>query len=262
MAKSKKSKKKVANDFDRDDLGNIIGNKNLEGRDLQKFVLTNPSTGEEYEFDAGALDGADWTGMSQNADNTFTPEEIEKYYDKAMDMKLNEANDFPDGLGDEIKNDWIQEIWDKINPGVKILSHYLATSSDYDLPSASGFDNDWNGNQYTTVVYLTPDMKPEDGGSLELWTPNLTDKLKALACNTLYTFGSEQEHNQDLLYSFWPRPGRYIVFDSRIPYLVRAPEGGKTSLRLVFKGTTKDYNPKTSDVEEIDYSEVDFSEVK
>ena len=31
------------------DLGNIIGNKNLEGRDLQKFVLTNPTTGEEYE---------------------------------------------------------------------------------------------------------------------------------------------------------------------------------------------------------------------
>jgi len=257
MAKSKKSKKKVANNFDRDDLGNIIGNKNLEGRDLQKFVLTNPSTGEEYEFDAGALDGADWTGMSQNADNTFTPEEIEKYYDKAMDMKLNEANDFPDGLGDEIKNDWIQEIWDKINPGVKILSHYLATSSDYDLPSASGFDNDWNGNQYTTVVYLTPDMKPEDGGSLELWTPNLTDEMKEMASNTPYAIDAENENNPDVIKSYWPRPGRYVVFESRIPNIARPVESDKVRVALVFKGT---FN--TLEVEKDNSNPFHFEEVE
>ena len=214
MAKSKKSKKKVINDFDRDDLGNIIGNKNLEGRDLQKFVLTNPTTGEEYEFDADALVGEDWTGMSQNADAIFSSEEIEKYYDKAIDMKLNEANDFPDGLGSEIKHDWIQEVWNKVNPGVKILSH--------------------------------------------------SDKMKALACNTLYTFGSEEEHNQDLLYSFWPRPGRQVVFDSRIPNMERPVNGDKSCVSLVFQGTNKGYTPESTDdvVEEIDYSEVDFSEVK
>ena len=180
MAKSKKSKKKVINDFDRDDLGNIIGNKNLEGRDLQKFILTNPTTGEEYEFDADALVGEDWTGMSQNADAIFSSEEIEKYYDKAIDMKLNEANDFPDGLGSEIKHDWIQEVWDRVNPGVKILSHRVNNNNDSTrMPKWQM--NSWTGNQYTIVLFLTPDMQPEDGGALELWTPNLSDKMKALA---------------------------------------------------------------------------------
>jgi hypothetical protein len=116
--------------------------------------------------------------------------------------------------------------------------------------------NEWVGSQYTVIVCLTPDMKPEDGGSLELWTPNLTDKIKALACNTLYTFNAEEENNPDLLYSFWPRPGRQIVFDSRIPYLVRKPENDKTSLRLVFKGTNKDYIPKTTG-DEIVFTEVE-----
>ena len=263
MAKSKKSKKKVANDFDRDDLGNIIGNKNLEGRDLQKFVLTNPTTGEEYEFDADALVGEDWTGMSQNADAIFSSEEIEKYYDKAIDMKLNEANDFPDGLGSEIKHDWIQEVWDRVNPGVKMLSHRVNNNNDSTrMPKWQM--NSWTGNQYTIVLFLTPDMQPEDGGALELWTPNLSDKMKALACNTLYTFGSEQEHNQDLLYSFWPRPGRQVVFDSRIPNMERPVNGDKACVSLVFQGTNKGYTPESTDdvVEEIDYSEVDFSEVE
>ena len=167
-----------------------------------------------------------------------------------MDIKLNEGNDFPNGLGSEIKHDWIQEIWDKINPGVKILSHYLEMGP-LDL------SNEWVGSQYTIIVCLTPDMKPEDGGALELWTPNLTDKMKALACNTLYTFNAEEENNPDLLYSFWPRPGRQIVFDSRIPYLLRTPENGKTSLRLVFKGTNKDYTPEPTSTDEIVFTEVE-----
>ena len=237
---------RMSEEFERTEFtNNIIGNK--DGGD--KFVMDNPRTGEKYTFDVDVLKGNDWTGMSQNADNLFTPEEIEKYYDKAMDMKLNEANDFPDGLGPEIKHDWIQEIWDKINPGIKVLSHYLETGP-------LDMSNEWVGSQYTVIVCLTPDMKPEDGGALELWTPNLTDKIKALACNTLYTFNAEEENNPDLLYSFWPRPGRQIVFDSRIPYLVRTPENDKTSLRLVFKGTNKDYIPETTG-DEIVFTEVE-----
>jgi len=202
------------------------------------------------------LVGQDWTAMHSHRDGEFTSEELKNFHEFAVKGPSSAYKDLTD-LGPEIKDFWIKDIWDRVNPGVKLLSHSIKTNQKCSIKV-----NASSSNEYTTIVYLNPDMKPEDGGSLELWTPNLTDKLKALACNTLYTFGSEQEHNQDLLYSFWPRPGRYIVFDSRIPYLVRAPEGGKTSLRLVFKGTTKDYNPKTSDVEEIDYSEVDFSEVE
>ena len=49
-----------------------------------------------------------------------------------------------------------------------------------------------------------------------------------MACNTLYTFDAEQEYNQDILYSFWPMPGRQVVFDSRIPYIARPVESDKT----------------------------------
>ena len=39
------------------------------------------------------LVGQDWTGMHSHRDGEFTSEEIQKYYDIALDMKLNEAND-------------------------------------------------------------------------------------------------------------------------------------------------------------------------
>ena len=188
--------------------------------------------------------------MSQNADNLFTSEEIQNYYDIALDIKLNEGNDFPNGLGSEIKHDWIQEIWDKINPGVKILSHYLEMGP-LDL------SNEWVGSQYTVIVCLTPDLEPEDGGALELWTPNLNDKMKAMACNTLYTFDAEQEYNQDILYSFWPMPGRQVVFDSRIPYIARPVNGDKTCVSIVFKGTSKDYAPESTAADEIEFIEVE-----
>ena len=118
---------RMSEEFERTEFtNNIIGNKDGEN----KFVMDNPRTGEKYTFDVDVLKGNDWTGMSQNADNLFTSEEIENYYDIAMDMKLNEANDFPNGLGSEIKHDWIQEIWDRINPGIKILSHSINTNND------------------------------------------------------------------------------------------------------------------------------------
>ena len=229
MAKSKKTKATTQED------------ENL-------VVIKHPETDETYSFSPDILEGGDWTGMSQNADNLFTSEEIKNYHQFALKGPSSAYKDQTD-LGPEIKDFWIQEIWDKINPGVKILSHYLETGP-------LDMSNEWVGSQYTVVVCLTPDMKPEDGGSLELWTPNLTDKMKALACNTLYTFNAEEENNPDLLYSFWPKPGRQIVFDSRIPYLIRTPENGKTSLRLVFKGTNKDYIPETTG-DEIVFTEVE-----
>ena len=217
--------------------------------DESKIVITNPETKEKYEFDSSILEGGDWTGMSQNADNIFTSEELKNYHEFALKGPSSAYKDQKD-LGPEIKDFWIQEIWDKINPGVELLSHYIESGP-------VGIDNDWNGNQYTIILYLTPDMKPEDGGSLELWTPNLTDKMKAMACNTLYTFDAEQEYAIDIRKSYWPRTGRYVVFDSRIPRLTRAPENDKTSLRIVFKGTTRGYNPKTEKVEEIVFTEVE-----
>jgi len=237
--------------------------KATDQEDDNKIVISNPETDEKYTFNSSILEGGDWSGMSQNADNLFEPKQIENYYDVAMDIKLNEGNDFPNGLGDKIKHDWIQEIWNKVNPGVKMLSHRVNNNNDSTrMPKWQM--NSWTGNQYTIVLFLTPDMQPEDGGALELWTPNLSDKMKALACNTLYTFGSEEEHNKDLLYSFWPRPGRQVVFDSRIPNMERPVNGDKSCVSLVFQGTNKGYTPESTDdvVEEIDYSEVDFSEVE
>ena len=194
----------------RDAFGNVIGNVN----DSEGFVITSPRTDEEYSFHTSVLTGADWTRMFNSADDIFTPEEIQNYYDIALDIKLNEGNDFPNGLGSEIKHEWIQEIWAKVNPGVQLLSHSINMNESCEFKV-----NAWAGNQYTVVVYLTPDLQPTDGGALELWTPNLTDKTKAMAINTQYTFDMSEEYNKEIVKSYWPRPGRQmVVFDSRIPY--------------------------------------------
>ena len=248
MSKSDLDSAEIGNppeEFERNFLGDITGNENAE-EGGNKFEITNPRTDETYSFDADILAGADWTGRFNLNDGAFTPEELKNYYEFALKGPSSAYKDQTD-LGPEIKDFWIQEIWDKTNPGVELLSHYIESGP-------VGIDNDWNGNQYTTIVYLTPDMKPEDGGSLELWTPNITDKMKAMACNTSYTFEAGQENNPDILYSFWPRPGRCVVFDSRIPRLTRAPEGDKTSIRIVFKGTTVGHY---AEISEVDFSIVE-----
>jgi len=196
------------------------------------------------------LVGQDWTAMHSHRDGEFTSEELKNFHEFAVKGPSSAYKDLTD-LGPEIKDFWIKDIWDRVNPGVKLLSHSIKTNQKCSIKV-----NASSSNEYTTIVYLNPDMKPEDGGSLELWTPNLTDEMKAMACNTLYTFNAEEENNPDLLYSFWPKPGRQIVFDSRIPYLIRTPENGKTSLRLVFKGTNKDYIPETTG-DEIVFTEVE-----
>jgi hypothetical protein len=94
----------------------------------------------------------------------------------------------------------------------------------------------WTGNQYTVIVYLTPDWHPDDGGTIEFWTPNLTDEMRASAINTPYGFGGSPDMN--IVKSYWPRAGRVIVFDARIPHVARAVETDKFKVSLVFKGTT------------------------
>ena len=230
----------------------------LDGIDMQIFKATSPETGVQYEFDNSVLAGGDWSGTFDNYDGAFTPEQIQTYYDKAMAMEWQDGwYSTPDMKADknrvgykhislggsdteridyEIEQDWVQEIWDNINPGLKLIRHYLNGHG----PNQSGgiHVDGWTGNQYTVIVYLTPDMTPEDGGSLEVWTPNITEEMKAIAFNTPFGFGREKETDVQISKSYWPKPGRYVVLDARLPHVARAVENDKFRVSLVFKGTT------------------------
>ena len=230
----------------------------LDGIDMQIFKATSPETGVQYEFDNSVLAGGDWSGTFDNYDGAFTPEQIQTYYDKAMAMEWQDGwYSTPDMKADknrvgykhislggsdteridyEIEQDWVQEIWDNINPGLKLIRHYLNGHG----PNQSGgiHVDGWTGNQYTVIVYLTPDMTPEDGGSLEVWTPNITDEMKAMALNTPFGFGRPRENDVQISKSYWPKPGRYVVLDARLPHVARAVENDKFRVSLVFKGTT------------------------
>ena len=231
----------------------------LDGIDMQIFKATSPETGVQYEFDNSVLAGGDWSGTFDNYDGAFTPEQIQTYYDKAMAMEWQDGwYSTPDMKADknrvgykhislggsdteridyEIEQDWVQEIWDNINPGLKLIRHYLNGHG----PNQSGgiHVDGWTGNQYTVIVYLTPDMTPEDGGSLEVWTPNITEEMKAIAFNTPFGFGREKETDVQISKSYWPKPGRYVVLDARLPHVARAVEcPNKFRVSLVFKGTT------------------------
>ena len=232
--------------------------KRLDGIDMQSFFATSPETGEQYEFDNSVLAGGDWSGTFDNYDGAFTPEQIQKYYDIAMDMDWeNEWYSTPDMKADknrvgykhislggsdtervdyEIEQDWVKEIWDEINPGLKLIRHYLNGHGPH---QSGGIHVDgWTGNQYTVILYLTPDMTPEDGGALEIWTPNITDEMKAMALNTPFGFGRPRENDVEVSKSYWPKPGRYVVLDARLPHVARAVENKKFRVSLVFKGTT------------------------
>jgi len=230
----------------------------LDGIDMQSYFATSPETGEQYEFDNSVLAGGDWSGTFDNYDGAFTPEQIQKYYDIAMDMDWeNEWYSTPDMKADknrvgykhislggsdtervdyEIEQDWVKEIWDEINPGLKLIRHYLNGHGPH---QSGGIHVDgWTGNQYTVILYLTPDMTPEDGGALEIWTPNITDEMKAMALNTPFGFGRPRENDVEVSKSYWPKPGRYVVLDARLPHVARAVENDKFRVSLVFKGTT------------------------
>jgi len=204
------------------------------------------------------LAGGDWSGTFDMRDGTFTPEQIQTYYDKAMAMDWeHEWYSTPDMKADknrvgykhialggsdteridyEIEQDWVQEIWDKVNPGLKLIRHYLNGHGPH---QSGGIHVDgWTSNQHTVIVYLTPDMTPEDGGALEIWTPNITDEMKAMALNTPFGFGQPKENDVEISKSYWPKPGRYVVLDARLPHVARAVENKKFRVSLVFKGTT------------------------
>jgi len=206
----------------------------------------------------GASADGDWSGAFDVRDGSFTLEQIQKYYDIAMSMDWeNEWYSTPDMKADknragykhislggsdtertdyEIEQDWVQEIWDEINPGLKLIRHYLNGHGPH---QSGGIHIDgWTGNQYTVIVYLTPDMTPEDGGALEIWTPNITDEMKAMALNTPFGFGRPKENVVEISKSYWPKPGRYVVLDARLPHVARAVENKKFRVSLVFKGTT------------------------
>ena len=154
-------------------------------------------------------------------DDHFTEEEIQKYYNKAIE---------------DNEQDWVKEVWERIStPDLKLLSINLNS-----LKAGESNDIQIDGltpNLYTIIVYLTPDMQPEDGGTVEFWTPNLTDEIKAAAIDTPFGLQQEQEDKKDIIRAYSPKPGRVIIFDDRIPYITRAltPTSKKTRISLVFK---------------------------
>ena len=108
--------------------------------------VSQPGTEKKYTFPALALAGGDFHKIIKSSDDTIPEEDIKRYYDIVMKM------DWQDGwysseqmkkeaktpgykhihLGGsdteeveyEIEQDWVQEIWDKVDPeGVKLLRH-------------------------------------------------------------------------------------------------------------------------------------------
>ena len=216
--------------------------------------ITQPGTNKKFTYPAMALAGGDYHKIIQASDGLLSEEDIKRYYNTVMKMdwqdgwyssdKMKKEAKTPGykhihlGGSDteetdyEIEQDWVKEIWDKVDPeNVKLLRHYL---NGHHANQSGGIHLDgWTGDQYTVIVYLTPDWTPDDGGSIEFWTPNLTDEMRAMAVNTPYGFAGSPEMN--IVKSYWPRAGRVVVFDARIPHVARAVESDKFRVSLVFK---------------------------
>ena len=182
------------------------------------------------------LKSDNFTTQIQSSCGTIPSEDIKRYYDIAMAMDWKDGH-IPLGGSDtqklayEIEQPWVKEIWDKVNPGCVLLRHYL---NGHHAGQSGGIHIDgWTGDQYTVIVYLTPDWTPEDGGSIEFWTPNLNDEMKAMAINTPY--GLNGNPNMNIVKSYWPKAGRVVVFDARIPHVARSVESDKFRVSLVFK---------------------------
>jgi len=222
--------------------------------DPSRFEITDTKTDKVFSINASALAGGDYHQIIRAADGTIPEEDIRRYYDICMNTldwedgwystpQMKEEAKTPgykhihlggsdtEEIDYEIEQDWVKEIWDKVNPGAKLLRHYL---NGHHAGQSGGIHIDgWTGDQYTVIVYLTPDWRPEDGGSIEFWTPNLNDEMKAMAINTPY--GLNGNPNMNIVKSYWPRAGRVVVFDARIPHVARAVEGDKFRVSLVFK---------------------------
>ena len=219
--------------------------------------ITNPFTSTCCRFD---VDPIKEYGLTEKQVKRFKIEEdIKKYYDIAMKLDWQDGWYSSDEMKKEaktpgykhihlggsdtsreeyeIEQDWVKEIWEQVNPGMKLLRHYL---NGHHKGQSGGIHIDgWTADQYTAILYLTPGWEPEDGGTLELWTPNLNDEQKAMAISTPY--GLNGDPSKNIIKSYWPRAGRVVLFDARIPHVARSVETDKFRVSLVFKGTTQGY---------------------
>ena len=191
-----------------------------------KFEITDTKTGKVFTVSADALTGGDYHQVIRHTDDTIPEKDIKRYYENAVEK-------FKTGQSQKIylDEDWVRDLWEQVNPGIDLVDSYVdvySESTNEVYPTAEV------GNTYTIIVNLAPDLQPEDGGTLDLWTPNFTDDMKAIAINTPYGINGDPIVN--IVKSYWPRQGRVIVFDARIPYTLRSVEGDKDNVSVVFKG--------------------------
>ncbi len=191
-----------------------------------KFEITDTKSGKVYTVSADALIGGDYSQVIRHTDDTIPQNDIKRYYESALEK-------FKTGQSQKIylDEDWVKDLWEQVNPGIDLTDSYIDI---YNKSTNKVYPTAEVGNCYTVIVNLAPDLQPEDGGTLDLWTPNFTDDMKAIAINTPYGINGDPIVN--IVKSYWPRQGRVIVFDSRIPYTLRSVENDKENVSVVFKG--------------------------
>ena len=187
--------------------------------DPEKFEITDTKTNKVYTINANALKGGDYHKIIQASDGTISDENLKKYYERLL-LIIEGGDD----------NTFMDELWEEVNPGCKLIECYI---SSYNKGEGKIKPVAEVGDTYITMVNLTPDWQPEDGGTLELWTPNLNDEMKAMAVNTPYGLNGIPDIN--IVKSYWPRTGRVITFDARIPYIQRSVDSDKESVSVVFQ---------------------------
>jgi len=191
-----------------------------------KFEITDTKTGKVFTVSADALTGGDYHQVIRHTDDTIPEKDIKRYYENAVEK-------FKTGQSQKIylDEDWVKDLWEQVNPGIDLVDSYIDV---YNKSTNEVYPTAEVGNTYTIIVNLAPDLQPEDGGTLDLWTPNFTDDMKAISINTPYGLNGDPIVN--IVKSCWPRQGRVIVFDSRIPYTLRSVENDKENVSVVFKG--------------------------
>ena len=187
-----------------------------------KFEITDTKTGKVFTVSADALTGGDYHQVIRHTDDTIPKKDIKRYYENAV---------LKDGQKIYLDEDWVRDLWEQVNPGIELADSYIHV---YNKSTHKVNSTAKDGNTYTIIVNLTPDLQPEDGGTLDLWTPNFTDDMKAISINTPYGLNGDPIVN--IVKSCWPRQGRVIVFDSRIPYTLRSVDNDKENVLVVFKG--------------------------
>ena len=65
-------------------------------------------------------------------------------------------------------------------------------------------------------------------------------------------YGLNGDESKNIVKSYWPRAGRVVLFDGRIPHVARSVETDKFRVSLVFKGTTDGMKEESKKEVEID----------